>query len=324
MLGRHKTYNIFFGIVIIATCISCIPLIKTSSVPPINILNNNFFENDNEKILVLPIWQKYPFVMSESSISESSTLSLNEPLFLTVQDLPNLHNIIPSKTSAGMIIGPGGAIGRGVFFYGIMIISESGKLVWCKPNIDNSLLLKSHIFEKEKKELVRAFDEYSEIHPTDASNVLFTSNTWFFLDHMKLKIGYSSSDRNRIIKFLHRVDFVDKRIKPENILQKEISHDLHPFVPEIHDPPEIKDRSSIITCAQQLCQNRVEEKLGYSENYFFQEKSIWLIEQTETVQLSSKIFRKNAAGNQYYGVYYCTVTGTKIISFSLVKSYFAE
>ena len=189
-----------FTIFLILT--SCFPLIKESHVPPID--KNpliNLFKNENEQILVLPLWEKYPVVMSEESISESSTLSFDTPLFLKVKNIEEIHNLIPSKTSAGLIIGPGGGIGRGVFFYGIYIISESGRTIFLKSEYQKAKL--SHagfISEEGKKELIRTFRESKEIFPSPASPI------WFFTKSMKLKINYNSNCRNDIINFIKSID----------------------------------------------------------------------------------------------------------------------
>ena len=193
---------IVFSSILVLIFTSCFPLIKESSVPPID--KNpllNLFKNENERILVLPLWEKYPVVMSEKSISESSTLSLSPPLFLKVKDIEEIHNLIPSKISTGMIIGPGGAVGRGVFFYGLYIISEFGRTIFLKSEYQKAKL--SHagfISEEEKKELVNTFRESKEIFPSPASKI------WFFTKSMKLKINYSSSCRNDIINFINDID----------------------------------------------------------------------------------------------------------------------
>lgn len=212
MLRKFQINKLFWGFVILFSCISCFPLIKTSSVPPINISDNNLFESDNERILVLPLWQNYPVVMSEKTISESSTLSFSTPLFLEAKDIHDIHNLIPSKTSAGMILGPGGAIGRGVFFYGILIVSESGNFIWHKPNRNKLLSTKSHfINQEEKNRLIMAFERKSEINRADASNI------WFFLRGMKLNINCNSGDRDKIIFFIQNVNIASKGSKPERL-----------------------------------------------------------------------------------------------------------
>ena len=70
-------------VLMILSCVSCIPLVKESNAPPIDKYSLSvLYKNDDERILVLPVWEKYPVVMSEQSIKESSTLSFGTPLFI--------------------------------------------------------------------------------------------------------------------------------------------------------------------------------------------------------------------------------------------------
>ncbi len=190
-----------FTIVLIFS--SCFPLVKESRVPPIdkNLPINLLFKNENERILVLPLWEKYPVVMSDESISESSTLSFDTPLFLKVKNIEEIHNLIPSKTSAGLIIGPGGGIGRGVFFYGIYIISESGRIMWLKSKYNKAKLsYVGFISEDGKKELIRAFQESKEIYSSSALDM------GFFSKSLKLKINYNTDHRNDVINFINSIN----------------------------------------------------------------------------------------------------------------------
>ena len=96
-------------------------------------------------------------------------------------------------------------MGRGVFFYGILIVSESGKFIWGKPDRNKLPLSKSHfIFQEEKNQLITAFERKNEINPADASNI------WFFLEGMKLDLNFNSRDRNKITTFLKNVNILDK------------------------------------------------------------------------------------------------------------------
>jgi hypothetical protein len=62
-------------VLMILACVSCIPLVKESSAPPIDKYSlSGLFKNDDERILVLPVWKKYPVIISTQSIEESSTL----------------------------------------------------------------------------------------------------------------------------------------------------------------------------------------------------------------------------------------------------------
>ncbi len=96
------------------------------------------------------------------------------------------------------------------------------------------------------------------------------------------------------------------------------------YITEIHNCTELKNDSDILTCAQYLCQKRVQKELAEPLEYFFAENSTWFLDQTKTVILSKKIYYIKYKENPYYGIYRCTVTGNQIINFSIQKSYFAE
>ena len=184
-------------VLMLLSCVSCIPLVKESSAPPIDKYPlSGLFKNDNERILVLPVWQKYPVIISEQSIEESSTLSFGTPLFLKVKDIPGINKLISGKTTAGLIVGPLVGVGRGVFFYGYYIISESGRIIWLKNKIAKSVV----ISQQGKKELIKAFRESREVYSPPASDV------WLFTGKLKLIINYNSSARNDIVNFISSVD----------------------------------------------------------------------------------------------------------------------
>lgn len=184
-------------VLMLLSCVSCIPIIKESSAPPIDKYSLSvLFNNGNERILVLPVWQKYPVIISEQSIEESSTLSFGTPLFLKVKDIPGINKLISSKTTAGLIVGPVVGVGRGVVFDGYYIISESGRIIWLKNKIAKSVF----ISQQGKKELIKAFRESREIYSPSSSDV------WHFIGKMKLIINYNSSTRNDIVNLISSVD----------------------------------------------------------------------------------------------------------------------
>jgi len=185
-------------VLMLISCVSCIPLVKESSAPPIDKYSLSvLFKNDDERILVLPVWQKYPVIISEQSIKESSTLSFGAPLFLKVKDIPGINKLIPGKNMAGLI-GVGGlvAVGRGVVFDGYYIIGESGRIIWLKNDIAKSFF----ISQQGKIELTNAFRDSDEVYLPSASEV------WIFMNKLKLVIHYNSSIRNDVINFISGVD----------------------------------------------------------------------------------------------------------------------
>ena len=119
--------------------------------------------------MVLPVWEKYPVIITTKSIEESSTISVGTPLFLKVKDIRGIHKLIPSKTIAGLLVGPLVGVGRGVFFSGYYIISESGRVIWLETEHHTA---KSVFLSREgKKELLEAFREFEQVYLLPASDV---------------------------------------------------------------------------------------------------------------------------------------------------------
>ena len=95
-----------------------------------------------------------------------------------------------------MLFGPLVGVGRGVFFEGYYIISESGRIIWLKNNIAKSVF----ISQQGKKELIKAFRESSKVDSPLASD------GWLFIGKLKLIVNYNSSARNDIVNFISSVD----------------------------------------------------------------------------------------------------------------------
>lgn len=106
----------------------CFPLLRSEG-PPDEIEESvlTLFEPD-EKLLVLPIWERTPFWKTDTSGGDSAFVE--EVLFLSAAALPELPSMIEGKTTAMVIIGAGAAMGRGVEFQGFFIISSQGQLAW--------------------------------------------------------------------------------------------------------------------------------------------------------------------------------------------------
>ena len=184
-------------VLMLISCVSCIPLVKESNAPPIDKYSLSvLFNNDNERILVLPVWEKYPVIISEQSIKESSTLSFGTPLFLKVKDIPGINELISSKTSAGLLFGPLVAVGKGVLFHGYFIIGESGRIIWLRKKVASSFF----ISQQGKKELIKGIRESREVYSQTSSDI------WRFTGKLKLIIDYNSSARNDIVNFISSVD----------------------------------------------------------------------------------------------------------------------
>ena len=118
---------IFILLLLFTSLVSC--TIGTSGLPshPNIGLHPNIvskFENESERILVLPIWKTWPAF----TLPGERFFMFGKPLFLTVKDLPELPDRIPRKTSVGIMV-IDVFIGRLMYIDGITIISESGKIV---------------------------------------------------------------------------------------------------------------------------------------------------------------------------------------------------
>ncbi len=139
-------------------------MVKTSGISYIPNLQNKFGKK-SERILVLPVWEIYPFWSAEGGSSQKSKHTFSKPLFITVKELPDLDKIIPDKTNVALM-GMASAIGGLVSIDGAVIISAKGKIVTlsCHSSEDWGMerCEKIHVYclnQKWKDDLVRIFAE---------------------------------------------------------------------------------------------------------------------------------------------------------------------
>lgn len=203
-------YKFTLIFLITLTClVSCLPYSKTSEISFLPNIQDEFGEN-SERVLVLPVWEKYPLLMARGL----GFCAIGDPLFLTVQDLTNLHNIIPSKTSVGLM-GINAAIGKTIFFNGAIIISESGRIVTihCENTTWKTRCEKLHadslnqqwrdnivqIFKKPRGRVTTPTNTIAELiyNPSYPNNASITDN--------KFKMPSGDKEIRSIITFLNNI-----------------------------------------------------------------------------------------------------------------------
>jgi len=174
----------------------CIPFVKKSSAPPVvHPQLGELFAVEDENTMVIPVWEKYPAFISEDSIRESSTLWLGDPVFAEAGALYRVHDQIPSRTSAGLVM-PVAGVGRGIFFYGYIVASETGNIFLLDKSYDSRDLTRHASIADDNKEELIAFIASGK------HDALGDSEIWDFFDSKETHIEFGDADRNRVITFL--------------------------------------------------------------------------------------------------------------------------
>ncbi|MDT8422056.1 MAG: hypothetical protein RQ754_16635 [Desulfuromonadales bacterium] len=180
--------------------VSCIPLIKESRPPQVSHpYLDRLFPRDDEQVVIIPVWQKYPIFMSEKSIRSDSSLCLGSPVFTKAVKFEHVNEQISGKTSAGLIIGPGGGIGRGVFFYGYIIASESGNMLLLDNSQDHLDMTSFGVVTVDNK------NELIDLMTSGHHSKLKDFGLWKFFDGKEIRIWFNFTERDRIVSFLSNV-----------------------------------------------------------------------------------------------------------------------
>ena len=190
-------------------------MVKTARVSSFPDLKEKF-DKESERVLVLPIWIKFPFLSAERQ-RHPVIFIFDEPLFLTVKELPKLPTIIPGKTSV-ILMGISTAMGRTVFLDSVVIISETGKMftifcpeitwgtVRCDKYFDNS-----DYSEEWKDDLVAAIQDSTGkvCYPRDSK-----SSSYMGQGARRCEISYSKKEKQSILNFL---DGIKSKIETDNL-----------------------------------------------------------------------------------------------------------
>ena len=182
----------------------CFPVVKESPAPQVSHSKlSELFPYKDENIMVIPVWQDAPTIMSEESISESSTLWLSAPIFTIADSLIHVHDQIPSKTSALLIVGPGGAIGRGVSFDGYIIVSETGNfLLLDKSGKNRKRSYHGSFTNQDKNDLIAFIKTGKTTTMSDPGD----KTSWnSHLRRNNFQSRFSDADRDRIVSFLEEI-----------------------------------------------------------------------------------------------------------------------
>ena len=186
----------------LAVLTGCVlPMVKESAAPAIaTSMLTRLFPDPGENTLLIPVWEDYPVIISEGSIRESSTLHIGEPVFTTANELRSAHKSISSHISAALVLLPLAGVGSGVFFYGYVIVAESGTLVLLRRsesyrNIDHHATMDQHV----KQELLSLLVGSSR-QARSGQGLLE-----FFMGK-EVYIELEESERQRVLNFIHDID----------------------------------------------------------------------------------------------------------------------
>lgn len=193
---KMRPFLLFFAIVLSLT--SCMPMAwlpKISSIPN----TEDKFTKATERILVLAVWEK---LSGAPHGRKDNYLVFDPPLLLTVRDLPNLKKEISGKINVGLISVNGG-IGHFFSFSGIIIISETGKVVriFCEESRCNAGYDKNLIEN-------RTDDLKSSVKKTNKEvKFPFNSIAWLYDEFdIKYQLLWDEDDKQLIIDFLDKIE----------------------------------------------------------------------------------------------------------------------
>ena len=180
------------------TLVGCFPYVTVSHAPPINLAGlSELFPHEDENIVVIPVWEKHPAILTDESVSETSALWLGAPVFTKAGSLRHVHDQIPDETSVILIIGPGGGVGSAFNFYGFIIASETGRYLLLGRSQDNRSTSSYGEF---------TYDDINELiafMKSGNSSALDDSELWeSFFDFNKIRIRFGDADRDRTISLL--------------------------------------------------------------------------------------------------------------------------
>lgn len=174
----------------------CLPLVKESSALPITHPRlDELFPVSSEETVVIPVWEKYPAFISEDTIRESSTLRLADPVFTTAGALPRVHEQVSGRTSTG-IMTPVAGVGSGIFFYGFVVISESGNILLLDRSYDPRDLTRCGSTDDDTVEALIA------LLASSSRGALGDAELWEFFDGKEIEIEFDQADRDRLVSFL--------------------------------------------------------------------------------------------------------------------------
>lgn len=131
-------YQIYIGILFILLILltGCAHHSYVSRVPALNHLSGKYLETEN-KVLVLPLWHRLASWAHEG-YEPLGYYYFGEPFIVDTKELNKIHNIIPSKTSSGMIT-PAAATGKWEKFIGLYLIFDNGSALYMQTKDTNSL-----------------------------------------------------------------------------------------------------------------------------------------------------------------------------------------
>jgi hypothetical protein len=107
----------------------CFPLLRQETVPAIDGAELEGWSPGAMRVLVLPVWEREPFLVLEHGGSSSHAV-LDQPLVVTQAEIPGVPERCQSRETAMVVVGNGAAIGHGTGFLGLYLLSDQGDLAW--------------------------------------------------------------------------------------------------------------------------------------------------------------------------------------------------
>ena len=196
---------------------ACFPHGYISRVPALTYLPKEYFNAEN-KVLVLPLWRNLGSWAHEGH-EPLGHYYFGEPSIVTFRELNEIHNIIPSKKSAG-IVSLATATGKWDKFTGMYLFFEDGLSLYMQtedlrglsPNISWDFTNHARIGTAWQEVLTNIINTGKDID----YSVEITDFFWvqkYITDNnrpMIIKNKLSTSDRNKIIGFLEHINIDTK------------------------------------------------------------------------------------------------------------------
>lgn len=181
----------------------CFPLLR-SEAPPEEIPDTlaALFEDD-EDLLVLPVWEKVPFWHTDTS--KGTYIYFEEPIFMDADDLDSLPQLVDSKTTAMIIVGAGAAVGRGVEFQGFYVLSDGGRLAWLESRGTKGWIMgiqHARLGDRWKDELIEIFSNGDDWERD-------RSDLWENNPRRVAEIDFGGDEQDAVVEFVRAIEPAD-------------------------------------------------------------------------------------------------------------------
>jgi hypothetical protein len=191
-----RVFSTLCPVLLLAT--ACFPLVRSEKAPGGIPKQVRALFAPGESLLVLPVWEKEPLVVTDTSGGASHFVE--EALVVDAADLDSLSERIDSKTTAMVVVGAGAAVGRGVGFEGLYLLSETGRIAWLESLGTSRWVGIAHhgrVGDAWKTELERLFrdEEWSRDR----------SPLWENNRHAEGSLDLDADDRDAALRFVRSI-----------------------------------------------------------------------------------------------------------------------